>query len=69
MRGEMCTPWYTIERPCVEVWRRVLGVQHAGRWLHTLLGMGTECVQRRACPCGLCAGLWGASVASGVTWV
>lgn len=41
--------------PCVRVWRWVLGEQPVGRWLHTLLGTGTECVQRHA---GTCVSLW-----------
>lgn len=49
MQGEMCMPGYTNRCPCIRVRKWVLGGgQHAGRWPHTLLGAGAECVQRHA---------------------
>lgn len=44
MQGEMCGPGSTDGRPYIGGQRVGAGGQHTGRWLHTLLGTGTECV-------------------------
>lgn len=55
MQGEMGGPGSTDGRPYIRVQRAGAGGQHTGRWLHTLLGTGTECVRRCA---GTCMSVW-----------